>query len=124
MRYVFACPNRHAVEVVERKAPEDAECPECGIIGRRDFPAEFATQLVVGDDPFRKSYLSSRIDHNLAAQGRPLDPVAPKDRFDLKRIEAHTGRIYIGDDISKLRPNAQRAILNGEKPQHCAKPRL
>jgi len=124
MRYVFACANQHSAEVVDRRAPQDHECPDCGIVGRRDFPAEFATQLVISDDPFRKSYLSSRIDHNLAEQGRPLDPLAPKDRFDLKRIEQNTGRVYIGDDVSKLSAKAQRAILNGERRKGQSLPRL
>ncbi len=67
------------------------------------------------DDPFRRAWLSDGLTHELARRRRPLDPLAPKDRFEAKAIEEKTGRRYIGDDISSLKPASQRAILNGER---------
>ena len=123
-KYSFSCPNGH---LYEAWAPSDdiwAECPEHGVPGPRDLYADLQTIVAVCDDPIRKSWLSSQIDRNLAEQGRPLDPLAPKDKFDARNIEKATGRIAIGDDISHMRPISQRAILNGSRNRGESKPQL
>jgi hypothetical protein len=121
MRYAFTCPNGCAFEA-NAPAKDDglwpevagvATCPQHGIPGQRDYATEFASQGTVCDDEIRRAYLGSKIDFNLQAQGRPLDPLAPRDRFEAKHVERALGRIHIGDDYSMLRPNAQRAIERG-----------
>ena len=129
MIYLFMCEKDHPVEVVARNPMPYVECPlHSGLntpaVALRDFASELRTHAVLCDDPIRKSFNGAKIDHNLAAQGRPLDPLSPKDKFDLRRIEKATGRVYCGDDISHLRPNAQKAILEGTKPKGCSTPRL
>lgn len=123
-RYSFRCPNGDAFEAY---APFDdvwAICPQHGVGGIRDYAADFASQSTVCDDHIRRAYNGSAIDHALATQGRPLDPLAPKDKFEARHVEKATGRVYIGDDISKLRPISQKAILNGERQSGQARPRL
>jgi len=124
MKYAIVCPNWHSFDFIYPESVEDAECPTCGLFGRRDYEHEFRSQVAVCDDHIRRSYLGAQIDHNLAAQGRPLDPLAPRDKFDLRRIEAATGRVYCGDNIGHLSAKAQKAILQGEKPKGASKPRL
>ena len=113
-KYSFICPNAHPYEAWAPFEDIWAPSPCCGVPGQRDLYTDLRSQLSVCDDPIRKAWLGSEIDRNLQAQGRALDPMAPKDRFEAKHVEKALGRIHIGDDISKLRPNAQKAILKGE----------
>ena len=55
------------------------------------------------NDEFRKSYLSSKTHTALGEQGRPMDPFAPKDKYDVKKIQEATGRRYFGEDVSNVR---------------------
>jgi hypothetical protein len=87
----------------------------CGLRVERDFETEFATQSVVSDDEFRKAWLSTDIDRNLQEQCRPIDPLAPKDKFEAKHVRSRTGRVYFGNDDSKLGHKARRAIDKGRK---------
>lgn len=122
-RYSFEC-NACGVKF-EAYAPFDeirAGCPECGDDADRDFCADLESQSVMCDDSIRKAYLGSAIDHNLAAQGRPMDPLAPKDKFEAKHVERATGRQYIGNDVSKLSAKGQKAILNGERRPGQSRP--
>ncbi len=124
MTFTHSCPQGHDFDYVASYAMPMAVCPDHGALSPRNFYSEFKSQTVISDDPFRKSYLSSRIDHNLADQGRGLDPLAPKDRFDLKRIEANTGRVYVGDSVAGFSPKARKAILDGPKPKGASKPQV
>lgn len=95
------------------EAAPHVRCTTCSGEARRDYSGVgFKT-----DDEFRRGYLSSSLEKNLAEQGRPLDPLAPKDKFEARRIEAATGRRYIGNDISGLRKVSQDAIL--ADPKHA-----
>lgn len=121
MRYLYECMRGgHEVEITARRPYPFVECPAHSGLNtpvqcERAFAKELASQYVLCDDPIRKAYNSSAIEHNLAAQGRPLDPIAPKDKFDLKHIEKATGRVYCGDNIGHMSPKAQKAILNGDR---------
>lgn len=112
--YTFVCPNGSLFEA--RTSSDDiwATCPCHGVPGKRDLHADLVQQYVNCDDHIRRAFNGSKIDHALSAQGRPLDPMAPKDKFEAKHIEKATGRVYCGDDISGLRPISQRAILHGK----------
>jgi len=127
-KYSWRCPNACAFEAWAPFSyePDEAEppCPEHGLIGRRDLPADLATVRSICDDDIRRAYLGSEIDRNLAEQGRPLDPLAPRDRFEARHIEKALGRIHIGNDYSMLRPISQRAIERGpvRKPRKIVLP--
>ena len=116
-RYAFTCPNGTPYEAYSDAKDQWAPCPCCGVAGPRNYRAEFLSQSTLCDDDIRRAYLSSAIDRNLQAQGRPLDPMAPHDRFEARHVEKALGRVHIGDDYSMLRPNAQRAIERGGKPK-------
>lgn len=129
MIFVYQCGRGHDLEVCARRPDNVVDCPlhsglNTPVFAARNLAAELRSQFVVCDDPIRRSYNGAKIDHNLAEQQRPLDPLAPKDKFDLKRIEKATGRVYCGDEISHLSPKAQKAILGGDKFPGRAKPRL
>ncbi len=122
-KYVWRCPNGCDFEKWS-PAKDDglwppiaqvAECPTHGVPATRNYRAEFVTQMQVCDDDIRRSWLGTEIDRNLQAQGRPLDPLAPKDKFEAKAVEKALGRIHIGNDYSQLRPISQRAIENGPR---------
>lgn len=124
-RYSWQCPNgSRFVEWAPfgYDGEHEPECPCCGLPSMRDLYADLRSQLPLTDDPIRKAYLGTQIDRNLQEQGRALDPMTPHDKFDAKWHEKNTGRIYIGDDISQLRPNAQKAILNGERRRGQSRP--
>jgi hypothetical protein len=115
--YVYRCPEHRktAIEVTAPigKAPTTIVCPvhRCGTASPRDMGAEFETQYVKNDDPFRKAWLSDGMTHELAKQKRPLDPLAPKDKHEAKHVAKATGRIYIGDDVSKLSERGRNAVI-------------
>lgn len=123
MRYAFICSNGCVFEATapakdDGQWPEvagQANCPTHGLPAQRDYRLEFLSQSSVCDDDIRRSWLGSEIDRNLQAQGRPLDPLAPKDKFEAKHVEKALGRVHIGNDTSTLRPISQRAIENGGK---------
>jgi hypothetical protein len=54
------------------------------------------------NDVYRTAYLSSKSHAAYGEQGRPMDPLAPKDKFDVVKIHEATGRKYFGNDISKI----------------------
>ena len=123
--YSWRCPNGTQFE---QYAPfrydgeHEPECPCCGVPAARDLYADLRSQLVVCDDPIRKAWLGSQIDRNLQAQGRPLDPLAPKDRFEARHVEKALGRVHVGNDVSGMRPISQRAIMNGERQRGQDRP--
>lgn len=99
-----------------KDVPTEVACEACGGTAGRDW----STVTVRGDDPFRKSWLSDGLSQKLSEQQRPLDPLAPKDKFEAKHVQEATGRIYIGDDISKLKPSSQAAIIKGQAAKGIA----
>jgi hypothetical protein len=76
----------------------------------RVFKRDYSSSTVSGNDPIRKGYLDSRLEHNLAIQGRPLDPMAPKDKFEAEHVRRKTGRVYFGNDTSKLNPTSRKIV--------------
>ena len=117
-KYAWFCANGHSFDgwhYFENEPPlEIPTCSECGIPpAKRDYRSEFLSQGTVCDDDIRRAYLGSEIDRNLQAQGRPLDPLAPHDKFEAKHVEKALGRVHIGNDYSMLRPISQRAIERG-----------
>jgi len=81
---------------------------ECGEIAQRVF----SVAGVHTGDPFRRYWLSDRSNHALVDQGRDfLEPAfVPRDNFEARKIEAATGRTYVGDDYTSLRAGNRRAI--------------
>lgn len=129
MRYIYDCERGHAFDVYAPSPVPEFACPRHSglndpVYGRRNLAAELATQSLICDDHIRKAYNGAKIDHNLALQGRPLDPLAPRDKFEARHVEAATGRVYIGDDISGMSKSAQRAILNGPRQPGEPKPQV
>ena len=95
-------------------APSHAVCLEHATRCARDY----SSVRQKSSDPIRDGWLSSKLEHNLAEQGRPLDPLAPKDRFEAKRVRERTGRVYFGDDDSQLSPAAHKAIAKGRRGEY------
>ena len=121
MKYLYRC-GSHLVEAGERC--QIIECPDHSglntpVYAARDLPAELGTQMVVCDDPIRRAFNGAKIDHNLAEQQRPLDPLAPKDKFDARRLERETGRIYIGDSRDGLSKAATKALEKGDRREYA-----
>ena|SRR5271166_1337474 len=85
---------------------------KCDAHGAGCFRKEcgYEPPMLISSDPFRKAWLSSDIEFNLQKQGRSIDPMAPKDKFDALRIREETGRIYIGDDTEGLSKKGRAAI--------------
>lgn len=107
-RYSFNCYNHGRYE---RNAPFSdiwAECPHCGVPGRRDLAADILTQHTSHNDPWRAYHLSTKKERAAQEQQRPIG--GPRDRFEKREMERATGRIYIGDDTSSLRPKSRDAI--------------
>lgn len=123
-RYSFRDPNGHAFEAYAPFDDQWAVSPCCGLGGVRDYAADFASQASLCDDTIRRAYNGSAIDHALATQGRPLDPLAPRDKFEARHVEKATGRVYVGDDVSRMSPKAQRAVMNGERKPGQSRPQL
>lgn len=90
-------------------APPIVECEDCGRQARRLYTS---VHIDNGDD-IRKAWLSSQTESNLAKQGRPMDPLAPKDRIEARHVQKATGRIYIGNRTEGMTPRAQAAIEAG-----------
>lgn len=107
MTYGYRCESGHAVDVEAPmgEAPTSAVCA-CGRSARRDYSGV----QIMNDDPWRRAWLSPKTTRALEQQNRPLDPLAPKDKFERRAVERATGRNYIGDDASGLRPSVQKAI--------------
>jgi hypothetical protein len=74
------------------------------------FKRDYSSIAIAGNDPIRKGYLDSKLESNLALQGRPLDPLAPKDKFEAEHVRRETGRVYFGNDTSKLNPKSRKLI--------------
>lgn len=110
MIYAYQCRSGHLCDPIERDfkmgdAPPSVACA-CGSQAKRDY----GTTRLNRNDPYRDYWLSSKADHEMARQGRPLDPLAPKDMFEKRRIEAATDRRYIGDDTESLTTKGQKAV--------------
>lgn len=96
------------------------ECTECGRRHLNDKPTCFDCSPhspyryvgILNDDPFRKAWLGDA-EQRAADQGRCLDPEAPKDKFEARERHQRLGRVYIGDDYTKLSPKGQKAIERG-----------
>lgn len=86
----------------------------------RNANNKFASLTMLSDDPFRKAFLSSKLEHNLAKQGRPLAGLAPKDKFEARDRQRTHGRIYIGDDLSQLKPKSREAIIKHSGMKDCS----
>lgn len=120
MKYLYRCRNHHVESPVRQ---ESIVCDvhsglNTDVLATRDLHAELCSQHIVNDDPFRRAYLGSALEKNLVEQQRPLDHLAPKDKFEAKAVERATGRIYIGDNTEMLSQKAQRAIAKGKRGEY------
>ena len=109
--YGYRCAYGHEIDVdaPAGNAPRWVRCC-CLANATRDYSGvRFAS-----DDQFRRAWLSDKIGHELGRQERTLDPLAPKDKFEARHVADATGRVYIGDDTSMLKPASQRAIERGK----------
>jgi hypothetical protein len=98
------------------KAPDRIVCKEHDVECNRDFGA---LQVHPMNDEFRSYHLSMQGERAANEQGRPLDPNRPKDKFEAKEIANRTGRVYVGNDVSKLSEAGQRAIHKGEQRSYA-----
>ena len=100
------CRAWHFTVVAQQSAPAQCLC------GLPAFPVkDYSGISVMSNDPWRAAWLNDqKMSTRLEAQQRQLDPLTPKDKFEKRAIEAQTGRIYIGDDMSALKPSSRRAI--------------
>lgn len=109
--YSFRCKRGHAFEI---KRPIGSDLSgtvcECGKPAERDLGADLASMSVRCDDIWRKHFLSSRTAAEYQKQGRAPLEGTPRDKFEKRDIEKATGRIYIGDDISALKPERQKSL--------------
>lgn len=119
MRYTYRCGHGHTSE---KRFPigEAPSCTACRVDGcrgkaTRDLFADLQSVQIQNDDPWRRAWLSPKTARALSEQNRPMDPLAPKDKFERRHVERATGRNYIGDDASGLRPNVQKAIAAHEE---------
>lgn len=110
-------------------------CPACGVFelnlpmknrplvvcciteATRAFDIDLQTLRVSSDDDIRRAYLKSDFESNIADQNRRPDPLMPRDKFEAKEVHRRTGRVYFGDDRSKLTAKAQGALQKGDRKE-------
>lgn len=92
------------------KAPAEVLCQHHHQMAVRDLFADVRTLTIdhIGDDPFRKYYLSGQGERASSEQDRPIE--GPRDRSEARAIEAATGRRYIGNNTESLTPKEQKAL--------------
>lgn len=110
MTYSYRCRLGHTFEqqFPIGEAWRNMPCRFCDHHAERDFAADFAGVTIGIVDPYRTFHLGSAATKAEGEQQRALD--APRDNFERKRLERDFGRMYVGDDVGCLRPNAQRGI--------------
>jgi hypothetical protein len=113
MVFSYKCVLGHAAELsfAVGMAPREVLCPideDVPHLTLRDYAADFSSQQLDTGDPFRSYHLSAKKDSAAVTQQRHIE--GPTDNFERKRIEAATGRRYIGNDTDGMTKNARAAI--------------
>ena len=92
------------------KAPSEVRCPHHKQMAIRDIFTDARSLTIdhIGDDPFRRYYLSGQGEKAAQQQDRPIQ--GPRDRSEARAIEAATGRKYIGNNTESLTPKEQKAL--------------
>lgn len=125
-KYTYRCrytPDENSLlqdqieHLVERDYPigKCAPAPMCEVHGtemERAFDVDMGTLTIdhIGDDPFRRYYLSGQGERAAREQDRLI--TGPRDRSEARAIEAATGRKYIGNNTESLTPKEQKALEN------------
>jgi hypothetical protein len=104
--YSYSCPfGPHEIDdwFPIGTAPASVPCPEHYTNCNR----QYGHININSGDPFRTAWLS---ETKASSDGRPVDPLAPKDKHDAKDIERATGRVYFGNDLTALSKESRAAL--------------
>lgn len=115
--YEFSCPDDGDFTITRsmNEAADPAWCPTC----KRRAQRVFTVPRFNENDQFRSWWKSGRGAH--AFDERAPHGYIPRDKEEAQALGRATGRIYIGDDTTSLRANAQAAI-RGENLHKYKKP--